>query len=115
MEEKVFPTLEQYANYMASLIETFGADARIKIKSPLGFNEEGAMIIDDDAPALMAGEGEDGVTEIYIMSAELQATFNDMGARSEEEGDEEEVKESSIINPTTGKGYVKGEKKKIII
>lgn len=115
-EQKSFPTLRQYIDYLEGLTEQFGDKAIIKVKTALGFNEEGAMIIDDDAPAMMASANEDGDTEVYIMALELQQTLFAMMNQSEEDGEDEPVEEtkaSKII--TSSDGSTGGSKKKIII
>lgn len=114
--KKEFPTLRQYIDYLESLTKQFGDGAIIKVKTALGFNEAGAMIIDDDTPAMMASANEDGATEIYIMALELQQTLFAMMNQSEADGEDEPVKEnksSKII--TSSDGSTGGKKNKIII
>lgn len=102
------PTLKQFIDYLQSLQDQFGEDAIINIKSAIGFNEEGAMIIDDDSPAIMAAEemvGDKKQLILFIMAAELQKTFEDMMAKSAED----EKSESSILD-SSGENYSKEKK-----
>lgn len=103
------PTLDQFIEYMTGLKEQFGGDSIINIKSAMGFSEAGAMIIDDDTPAIMAGDdivdGENK-TMIFIMAKELQNTFNEMAVESENDGE-------SVVLDSSGQNYT--EEKKLII